>query len=435
MNRRSIRILAIFSITLLSLTGPSRVMADDPPYSGTVYVDPNWITADDPSTFSRITPIGVETVTMYDRRVSDWVQVSAHSFSLDFLEGVSVVARVNPEFDASTAEGLASKWGYVLGQSPSGLTQKLEELHIQGGDELMGGNGFSDPTHVLVHEEHAARNLGNGWAEEEILHELAHAVFQPRQTSADWVSAQNSDPCFISDYARDYPDREDVAETLAPYLIMKLRPDRVSEADSDAISKCISARSQILDAWFTEMGLSYVPMAKDESEPTLVAYLEEPIEGEIHMGVGNLRGWAVSSVGIRKVEAYLDGEFLAEIPYGGTRGDVGGVFPDISGSRLSGFSMSLNYSGLSAGSHTLEIIAESIDNETISRSVEFQTIRFDSEFIGASEVIDLDAAASILSGDEIRVENISIAGKSYDLLLRWRTAEQGFEIVELVPLD
>jgi len=67
--------------------------------------------------------------------------------------------------------------------------------------------------------------------------------------------------------------------------------------------------------------------------------------------------------------------------------------------------------------------------------VEFQTIRFDSEFIGAGEVIDLDAAASILSGDEIRVENISIAGRSYDLLLRWRTAEQGFEIVELVPLD
>ena len=170
-------------------------------------------------------------------------------------------------------------------------------------------------------------------------------------------------------------------------------------------------------------------------ESTLQVTLEEPAAGLVHMGVGNLRGWAVSSVGIRKVEAYLDGEFLAEIPYGGTRGDVGAVFPDISGSRLSGFSMSLNYSGLSAGSHTLEIIAESIDNKTMSSSVEFQTIRFDSEFIGPGEVIDLNTAASVLSGDEIRVENISIAGKSYNLLLRWRTAEQGFEIVELEPLD
>ena len=170
-------------------------------------------------------------------------------------------------------------------------------------------------------------------------------------------------------------------------------------------------------------------------ETVLQVILEEPAAGLVHMGVGNLRGWAVSSVGIRKVEAYLDGEFLAEIPYGGTRGDVGAVFPDISGSRLSGFSMSLNYSGLSAGSHTLEIIAESIDNKTMSSSVEFQTIRFDSEFIGPGEVIDLNAAASVLSGDEMRVENISIAGKSYNLLLRWRTAEQGFEIVELVPLD
>ena len=161
--------------------------------------------------------------------------------------------------------------------------------------------------------------------------------------------------------------------------------------------------------------------------------LEEPAAGLVHMGVGNLRGWALSSAGIRKVTAYLDGALLAEIPYGGTRGDVGAVFPDISGSERSGFSMSLNYSGLSAGNHTLEVVAESLDSNTVSRSVDFQTIRFDSEYIGPDELIDLNAAASVLSGDEIRVENISIAGRSYNLLLRWRTTEQGFEIVELVP--
>ena len=163
--------------------------------------------------------------------------------------------------------------------------------------------------------------------------------------------------------------------------------------------------------------------------------LEEPAAGLVHMGVGNLRGWALSSAGIRKVTAYLDGALLAEIPYGGTRGDVGAVFPDISGSERSGFSMSLNYSGLSAGNHTLEVVAESLDSNTVSRSVDFQTIRFDSEYIGPDELIDLNAAASVLSGDEIRVENISIAGRSYNLLLRWRTTEQGFEIVELVPLN
>ena len=163
--------------------------------------------------------------------------------------------------------------------------------------------------------------------------------------------------------------------------------------------------------------------------------LEEPAVGLVHMGVGNLRGWTVSSAGIRKVEAFLDGEFLGEIPYGGARSDVGLAFPDIDGSDQSGFGMSFNYSGLSAGTHTIEVVAHSIDNKTASDSAQFETVRFDKEFIGAGEVINLNAAASVLTNDQIRVESISIAGKYYNLLLRWRTAEQGFEIVEIEALD
>ena len=41
----------------------------------------------------------------------------------------------------------------------------------------------------------------------------------------------------------------------------------------------------------------------------------------------------------------------------------------------------------------------------------------------------------MLTNDQIEIENISIAGKSYNLLLRWRTAEQGFEIVRIEALD
>jgi hypothetical protein len=114
---------------------------------------------------------------------------------------------------------------------------------------------------------------------------------------------------------------------------------------------------------------------------------------------------------------------------------VGLAFPDIDGSDQSGFGMSFNYSGLPAGTHTIEVVAHSIDNKTASDSAQFETVRFDKEFIGAGEAINLNAAASVLTNDQIRVENISIAGKYYNLLLRWRTAEQGFEIVEIEALD
>jgi hypothetical protein len=236
-----------------------------PPFSDTVYIERNWITPADPSTFSSISSIGLETVSMFDRRTNNFEQVEAHSFVLAFSSSVEVTARVNPEFDAERAESLAGKWGQVLGQMPSGLIRELGELHIQGGDKLMGGNGLTNPTVVLIHEEHGDRNLQNGWAEEEILHELGHAVFQPLQMDTDWVAAQDSDPCFISNYARDYPDREDIAETLAPYLIMTHRTDRISASNVEAIAECIGARTQVLDAWFATMGLSYTPFGISES--------------------------------------------------------------------------------------------------------------------------------------------------------------------------
>ncbi|WP_143560568.1 hypothetical protein [Sporosarcina sp. P13] len=40
----------------------------DPPYHGTVYVDPTIITANDPSSFTKLSYAGRETRTMYDRR-------------------------------------------------------------------------------------------------------------------------------------------------------------------------------------------------------------------------------------------------------------------------------------------------------------------------------------------------------------------------------
>ena len=188
-----------------------------------------------------------------------------------------------------------------------------------------------------------------------------------------------------------------------------------------------------------QMVVDYVrvfePTGSSEPISSLRVNLEEPAVGLVHMGVGNLRGWAISSAGIRKVEAFLDGELLGEIPYGGVRRDVGRVFPGIDDSDQSGFSMSFNYSGLSADTHTIEVVAHSFDNKTASDSAQFETVRFDKEFIGAGEVVNLNTATSVLTNDQIRVENVSIAGKSYNLLLRWRTAEQGFEIVEIEALD
>ena len=253
---------AVFYCALVSV----QTMAQQtPPYAGTVYLDHSWVAPEDPTSLTEVTYQGQEFATLFDRRVNAFRYVSTYSYALIFSDGVSVMARVNTEFPQEEALAIAEKWGNVLGQLPLGLLAGLGELHLQPGDQLMGGNDATNPTHVLIHTVHGDRNLSLGWAEEELLHELAHAVLQHLQNSSAWLDAQSADNCYISSYAADYQTREDVAESLAPYLALKLRPERVRASDQQKISDCIPARIAVFDDYFESNDIDLYPWVTRET--------------------------------------------------------------------------------------------------------------------------------------------------------------------------
>ena len=159
--------------------------------------------------------------------------------------------------------------------------------------------------------------------------------------------------------------------------------------------------------------------------------LEEPVSSETHTGVGNLRGWAVSSDGIEKVEIYIDGVYAFNAPYGGNRGDVGGAFPDVSRSTESGFSLAFNYSNLSVGTHRISALAFDAVGDTFESVADFEVVRFDASFISSTDAVDLSQGSCAVTSDEISIVDALVEGSVYDLRLKWRTAEQGFEIIEI----
>jgi len=179
----------------------------------------------------------------------------------------------------------------------------------------------------------------------------------------------------------------------------------------------------------------YMDLLSADEQPVdpgvLEVTLEEPVEGQIHTGVGNLRGWAVASESITKVEILIDGVLAFEAPYGGVRVDVGGAFPDVAGSRESGFSLAYNYSAMAAGPHTITAIAYNALGETKESSASFEVVRFDSPFIADPNAVRLNDASCTVSSDEISIVDARVDGAVLDLLLKWRRAEQGFEIVEI----
>ena len=66
------------------------------------------------------------------------------------------------------------------------------------------------------------------------------------------------------------------------------------------------------------------------------------------------------------------------------------------------------------------------------RSASFEVVRFDSPFIADPNAVNLSNSGSCtVSSDEISIVDARVDGSLLDMMLKWRTAEQGFEIVEI----
>ena len=76
-------------------------------------------------------------------------------------------------------------------------------------------------------------------------------------------------------------------------------------------------------------------------------------------------------------------------------------------------------------------VAHTPAGATKESSADFQVVRFDSQFITGDDAVNLSNATCLLAADQISIVDAAVDGAILDLLLKWRTAEQGFEIVEI----
>ena len=163
--------------------------------------------------------------------------------------------------------------------------------------------------------------------------------------------------------------------------------------------------------------------------------VDEPSPGGIHTGIGNVRGWAISSNPIERVEIFIDGAYQFDIPHGGARGDVGNAFPEIENSALSGYAAAVNYNNLAPGEHELVVRATDSFGSTIERTIDFEVIRFEKSFISATDDFELGWAGLTALGSTITIYGAVIDEHRYNLTLQWRTNTQGFEIIRIQKLE
>ncbi|MDE2796658.1 MAG: carboxypeptidase-like regulatory domain-containing protein [Gemmatimonadota bacterium] len=201
----------------------------EPPFSGTVWVTPEILGPDDPSSFGSVTYTGRGWREIFDRRANAWITVNAYLFDVRFGER-TVEWQFNPEFgSAEAAEAEIEVFGPAMGRLPAALLSNLQEVEVNAGQGAFGGNSYNGS--ILIHTEDPGtrRAVNDGFLEEVFMHEGAHASLDPDHSdSPGWRAAQQADGVAISDYAHDFPDREDVAETILPYFAVRYRPERLN---------------------------------------------------------------------------------------------------------------------------------------------------------------------------------------------------------------
>ena len=193
------------------------------PYRGSIYISNNILNSSDNSTFTSIESIPDNPRTMYDfRNNGSWIKITPFLFKAKFSDDSEIEVQVNSEFENKTnAEKIALIYLEEIGRLPKLFRKNLERVWIHKGYEnFAGGNNNFLIYHdtCLIHKEY-------GLLEEIFLHEGVHtSLDSDHSLSNGWINAQKADNGnFISDYAKQYPKREDLAETVPLCFALKYK--------------------------------------------------------------------------------------------------------------------------------------------------------------------------------------------------------------------
>lgn len=215
-----------------------------PPFGSTADVVFDVIQRDDPTAFVCLNYEGRTIRQMWDKRIDGESDLNVFLFTAHYTDGPTIDIILNPEFNTEAeARAEAQRYAYGLGQLPIVFRQGLHQFGIHKGKKGFHGG----PGKVFMYQEQADLRVSQNKLEESLLHESVHASLDALyRDSVAWRAAQQSDGAYITEYAAEYPDREDLAESAYFAYGLLRYPGRIPPVDSGVVARTIPARIQVI---------------------------------------------------------------------------------------------------------------------------------------------------------------------------------------------
>ena len=158
----------------------------------------------------------------------------------------------------------------VIGPLPRVLINGADQVELSPTDDLRASaTNCNGRAYQWAGDYRTDSQWETPYLEEVALHEGGHIVLGDctwsgcvvdciglgNPTSAEWKAAQAADGMFITEYARDHPDREDMAETLWAWFVSRCVPDLLHPEYKRRIDEGTPNRL----AYFDQLGLDMRP--------------------------------------------------------------------------------------------------------------------------------------------------------------------------------
>ncbi|MCJ8322437.1 MAG: hypothetical protein HRU29_11095 [Rhizobiales bacterium] len=188
-----------------------------------------FITTKDESSFSCITYTGVIRAEMPDKRKDELFANGVFSYISKFNDGTTVILWVHPDVGTKgAAEPYVNQVAQAIGKLPTIMRRGLDYVVILVGDE---GAYAEDEGHFFVlYTDNINTRIKGHDLEETVFHESVHATLDYKYAkSQSWIKAQKADHNFITKYAAQKPQKEDMAESALFAWTILIHPKRLPD--------------------------------------------------------------------------------------------------------------------------------------------------------------------------------------------------------------
>ncbi|MEL6499242.1 MAG: hypothetical protein AAF937_08755 [Planctomycetota bacterium] len=243
--------LRLFLTFVVVLAAGSALSADPPFVNSVVSNDLRFILETDPNAQETYEYIGRANKEMPDKRTNE-LFAEAYVFELGYArsDGTTKTVEIwaNTDFgNLSDASVYAWRLGRAIGLQPELFREALGHIVLHNGDETAFAEergGF-----FVIYSENMDDRISTNDLQHTVFHECAHVALEADHSqAAGWVAAQQTDPGFITEYARDNPVKEDVPESAIFAYALLNHPGRLPAEVEAAVREAMPNRLAYLAA-------------------------------------------------------------------------------------------------------------------------------------------------------------------------------------------